>query len=139
MPDIIDLGTVELGTSLSFTCAHPTDITVYEGKLIGRSAYSMVKFIEGDLVPYYREVSKILTDLPPYTELTYLTLEYEQDGQTLTVVRAVEWINAASVKIINPNQSFNIRIYNREQGIDGQKVIDLLQSHGYVAGYPPSN
>lgn len=137
MADIIDLNTLELGTYLSFTCAHPTDLTVYEGKLIGRSTYAMVKFVDGDVVPYHREVAKVLTSIPPYTELIYLILEYEQDGQKLQVVRAIDWINASSIKIINPTQSFDIRVYNREKGIDGQRVIDLLQSHGYISGYVP--
>jgi hypothetical protein len=136
MADLVDLTTLPLGTNVSFTCVHPSDQTVYEGKIIGRGTYSLVRAIEGDLVPYYREVAKTLTSMAPYTELTYLTLEYQQDGQVMNVVRAIEWIAPASVKVINPKQSFNITVYNREKEIDGQTVIDLLQSHGFVAGYP---
>lgn len=137
MPDLVDLNEVPLGTYISFTCNHPTDQTVYEGKLIGKSKYNMVKMIEGDLIPYHREVAKILTSMAPYTELTYVVIEYQQEDQTLTTARAIEWITPSSVKIINPVQSFDIRIYNREQGIDGQQVLDLLTAHGYVSGIVP--
>lgn len=140
MADLVDLTALTMGTYISFNCKHPSDMTVYEGKIIGTGlSYQLAKILEGDLVPYHREVNKIITDLPPYAVLTYLSLEYQQSGQTLQVVRAIEWIEPSSVKLITPDLHFDIRVYNRDVGIDGQLVIDLLSSHGYLSGYLPKS
>lgn len=138
MPDLVDIKKLEIGTYISFTCIHPTDLTIYEGKIISPGlSYQLAKSLEGDLVPYHREVEKVIPDIPPYSTLVYLALEYQQNGQPLQVVRAIDWIEKSSVKIIKPDLSFDVRIYNRDIGIDGQKVLDLLSSHGYISGYPP--
>lgn len=134
---IIDPQSLTVGQYVSFTCKHPTDQQTYEGRIVGITTYDIVKMIEADLIPYYREVAKVIPDLAPYNTLKYLVLQYKQSDEltNLTVVRAVEWIDPASVNILNPDAQFDIRIYNRDRAVDGQQILDLLKAHGYVCGF----
>lgn len=131
---IIDPSTLKIGQYVSFQCRHPTDQQTYEGKIVAISTYDIAKNVEADLIPYYREVAKIVTDLAPYSTLNYLVLQYKQsdDQQPLTVVRAVEWIDPATVNILDPDATFDIRIFNRSKETDLQQILDLLQAHGYL-------
>lgn len=131
---IISPDTLKVGEYVSFTCFHPTDQQVYEGKIVGIASYDIAKNIEADLIPYYREVAKVVTDLAPYSTLKYLVLQYSNGDpdQVLTIVRACDWIDPASVTVIDPDASFDIRIYNRKEDLDAQQVLDLLKSHGYT-------
>lgn len=137
MPETpIDPRDLEIGQYVAFSCYHPTDQLTYEGKITGIVDYSTARQLEADLIPYHREVNKLVADLAPYSTLTYLILEYTQgldeEMKTLRVVRAREWIDPATIIVYTPDTYFDVRIYNLTRKLEGNTVIELLRSHGYV-------
>ncbi len=128
---------LKIGQYVAFSCRHPTDQLTYEGKIVGIVDYSTARQLEADLVPYHREVSKLISTLSSYSTLTYLILEYTQsqdeDFKTLRVVRALDWIDPATIIIFEPTASFDVRIFNRKRATEGNTVVELLRSHGYIA------
>ena len=132
MGTTIDPLTLTRGQYVRFKCYHPTDQQTYEGKIVSISDYSVVKNMEGDLIPYYREVAKQIPGIAPYSTLQYLVLEYEQNANTLRIVRAAEWIVPESIVIYDPTASFDIRVYNLDKDKYGQKILDILKANGYL-------
>lgn len=133
---VISASSLQIGQYVSFTCRHPTDQNTYDGKIVGIVGYDIAKTVEGDLIPYHREVEKVVTNIQPYSTLTYLIIEYSQSNQSgLKLVRAREWIDESSITVYNPDTSFDIRIYNMSRDNYGQVVLDLLKSNGFVCGY----
>lgn len=133
MADLIDPKTLEVGQYVSFSCKHPTDQTTYEGKIVGIMSYDIAKNVEPDLIPYYREVAKVIKTLEPYSTLKYLCLEYNQGGNiALKLVRAIEWIDPATVKILDPDAHVTVKIYNVLKERDGDKILSLLGENGYL-------
>ena len=68
--NVIDPRDLDIGQYVAFGCYHPTDQLTYEGKITGIVDYSTARQIEADLIPYHREVNKLVADLPPYSTLT---------------------------------------------------------------------
>ena len=131
---VYDPNNLNVGQYVCFSCQHPTDQNIYEGKVIGKVTFDIAKTIEADLIPYYREVAKIVTNLPPYETLTYLVIEYSQgENSGLKLARAIEWIDPASLVVSDPDAYFDIRIFYRPPSFTVDETVDLLKSHGFVA------
>ena len=86
------------------------------------------------MIPYYNEVKKVLPSMEPYTELTYIVLNYYQDGKTNEKVFALPWLNPSSIKVLDTNKYFYIKIYDRDT-TEVQEVLDLLTSHEYKCSW----
>lgn len=128
---LVDPNTLAVGQVVTFTCYHPTDLTKYEGTIVGISSFGIVNMLEGDLVPYHQEVLKIVPTLNPIEKLKFVTLEYQQENKTHRVSRALDWINVSSLTILETDQKFDIRIYDRPTS-ETDQVLELLRSHGYL-------
>ena len=131
---LIDPYILKIGQTVSFNCTHPTDIITYSGTIIAISSYAIVSMIEPDLVPYQQEVLKIKPDLLPLDKLTFITLEYTQNGITHKVSRALEWINVSTLKVHESDNKFYICIYD-EKDSEALTITNLLESHGYTCSY----
>ena len=127
---IVQISSLSIGTQVSFKTLHPSDNNLYEGTIVGRGQYSVVKSLM-DILPYYQMVKKAKPDMAPMEELDYFILEYSQEGLATNFVCANDWVNTTSVKIIQLDQYFDIRVYNRPTS-EIDTVLGLLGSHGYV-------
>lgn len=130
MGKTVNPNTLEIGQYVKFSCMHPTDQQTYEGKIVGVGYYDTVKHTEPDLIPYYREVAKVITDLPVITALRYYTIEYTQGGETLRTVRAAEWIDAGSLTLLDPSATFEIRIFNLNKEQHATEILNVLRERG---------
>jgi len=135
---IMNPATIQVGQTVKFTCDHPTDVSTYQGRVIGISNYSIVKMLETDLVPYHAEVAKRRPSIKPITELSFITLEYVQNSLVHRVSRAIEWIQESSVVLLESGHKFDIRIYDRNSS-EATTIIQLLESHGYIASLVESS
>lgn len=130
---IVNPTDLKVGDNVSFTSINPRDSVTWTGEIIALGKYNAVKNIE-DLIPYYNEVKKVLPSMEPYTELTYIVLNYYQDGKTNEKVFALPWLNPSSIKILDTNKYFYIKIYDRDT-TEVQGVLDLLTSHEYKCSW----
>jgi len=135
---IVNPSTLKVGQVVKFTCDHPTDISTYQGTIVGISNYSIVKMLETDLIPYHSEVAKRRPSIKPITELSFITLEYVQNELVHRVSRAMEWIQESSVVVLESGHRFDIRIYDRDSS-EATDIIQLLESHGYIASLVESS
>lgn len=130
---IVNPTDLKVGDNVSFTSINPRDSVTWTGEIIALGKYNAVKNIE-DLIPYYNEVKKVLPSMEPYTELTYIVLNYYQGGKTNEKVFALPWLNPSSIKILDTNKYFYIKIYDRDT-TEVQGVLDLLTSHEYKCSW----
>ena len=128
MPEtILDIKSIEIGTDISFKTINPLDNTLYEGKMIGKGNYDIVKNLY-DILPYYQAVKKNNRTMDPIDKLEYFIIDYTQDGKHAKFVCAYDWVESSTLKIIDLDYYFDIRIYNvGEQEKD--RVIKLLESN----------
>lgn len=129
MASLVDINSLQLNQQISFKTQHMSDNTVYEGIIVGFYTYDVAKTYY-DLVPYYQVVKKSLPNIAPIETLTYFMLQYTQGDKKAIFVCAKEWVLLSSLKIIELNQKFDIRIYNQPE-TEVQTILELLQSHGY--------
>ena len=130
---IVNPTDLKVGDNVSFTSINPRDSVTWTGEIIALGKYNAVKNIE-DLIPYYNEVKKVLPSMEPYTELTYIVLNYYQDDKTNEKVFALPWLNPSSIKVLDTNKYFYIKIYDRDT-TEVQEVLDLLTSHEYKCSW----
>lgn len=130
---IVNPTDLKVGDNVSFTSINPRDSVTWTGEIIAIGKYNAVKNIE-DLIPYYNEVKKVLPSMEPYTELTYIVLNYYQDNKTNEKVFALPWLNLSSIKILDTDKYFYIKIYDRDT-TEVQGVIDLLTAHEYKCSW----
>ena len=126
---LVDKDTLTVGQSVAFKCNHPTDANLYEGMIDGIVNYAVARTLE-DLVPYYSEVAKNIPTMLPIDKLSYIILSITKDGVTTQVARAKEWITDSTLKVIEQDVRFDIRIYGSPVN-EVQTILDLLQTHGY--------
>ena len=112
MPEtILDIKSIEIGTDISFKTINPLDNTLYEGKMIGKGNYDIVKNLY-DILPYYQAVKKNNRTMDPIDKLEYFIIDYTQDGKHAKFVCAYDWVESSTLKIIDLDYYFDIRIYN---------------------------
>lgn len=132
MADIVNVNDIKRGMTISFKLRNQYDTATYICKVAGVVDYTVAK-LHGDILPTYQNVKKVVPDLAPITELTYLVCNREENGTILTnstKIVAIEWMDISSIQIIDVLKHTDIRIFNavgREQAI-----LDILSDHGYI-------
>lgn len=81
---------------------------------------------------------KVLPDLKPIEKLVFLVISSYQDNKTLKFARALDYIDPSSIIIIEQDQKFDIRVYNRAQS-EAATVVQLLEANGYVCSLVKTN
>ena len=127
---IVNLDTLEVGDVISFRSVNQLDNVLWQGTITGICSYDIVQNLREDLLPYYREVKKVIHDMAPVEQLTYFTLKYRQGEKTGRLVMAKDWIEPTSVQKIVINNHFDIRIYDLDS-TQAQTILDLLTSNNF--------
>lgn len=127
---IVNLDTLEVGDTISFRSVNQLDNVLWQGTITGICSYDIVQNLREDLLPYYREVKKVVHTMAPVEQLTYFTLKYKQGDKTGRLVMAKDWIEPTSVQKIVINNYFDIRIYDLDAA-QAQTILDLLTSNNF--------
>ncbi len=128
---VIDPSTLTIGQTVQFKSISDHDNVVWTGTILGICCYAAVVLTE-DVVPYYKEVAKSYPELPQLDGLTFLQLSVSENGeQSRTRYFAREWIDTSTLKIVEDNTSFDIRVYDLDSA-QSETILELLRSHGYT-------
>ena len=129
---IVDLDTLVVGDTISFTSVNPTDNVLWQGTIEGICGYSVVQNMRTDLLPYYRAVKKILHEMSLIENLTYFVIRYKQGDKIGQLIMAKDWIEPTSVQKIEIDKMFDVRIYDLSSD-QAQEVINLLKANNFKA------
>ncbi len=127
---IVELDSLQVGDTITFRSVNPLDNVLWQGTITGICSYDIVQNLRGDLLPYYREVKKIIHTMLPVDQLTYFTLKYTQGDKSGILVMAKDWIEPSSVQKIVINNYFDIRIYDLDEA-QAQTILDLLTANNF--------
>lgn len=125
---IIDLNTLAVGDTISFSSINPNDNVLWQGTIIGICGWAVVEHMQSDLLPYYRAVKKVLPEMDILDNLKFFVIRYSQGEKSGKLVMAQDWIEPSSVQKIDINQIFDIRIYDLPKD-QIQTILDLLKSN----------
>lgn len=129
---IINLNTLAVGDTIAFRSANPLDNVQWQATITGICSYDVVQNLREDMLPYYREVKKVIPTMNPIDQLTYFAMKYFQDGKVARLVMAMDWIEPSSVQKIELNSYFDIRIYDLSDD-HAQIILDLLAANNFKA------
>lgn len=122
---------VPIGSMVRFRTVSPHDNVVWVGRLDGRCTYDIARTIY-DVDPMYMDVKKVKTSMEAKKVLTYLIFTIAENGSVPTKrVFAEEWIDPATVELVEENSYVDFRVYD----IDSSKIDDLrtaIAAMGYV-------
>ena len=132
MSSIVDPNTLTVGQTIRFKSISVHDNVYWSGTICGRVTYDIARAIE-DVDTYYLDVKKHNPDLASKESLTYLVLRVkENDTQVVTRVFAVEWMDLATLEIVDTDASVTIKVYDVTDAI-AKEILGAIQDMGYKA------
>ena len=132
MSAIVDPNTLTIGQTIRFKSISVHDNVYWSGTICGRVTYDIARAIE-DVDTYYLDVKKHNPDLASKESLTYLVLRVkENDTQVVTRVFAVEWMDLATLEIVDTDASVTIKVYDVTDAI-AKEILGAIQDMGYKA------
>ena len=132
MSAIVDPNTLTVGQSIRFKSISVHDNVYWSGTICGRVTYDIARAIE-DVDTYYLDVKKHNPDLASKESLTYLVLRVkENDTHVVTRVFAVEWMDLATLEIVDTDASVTIKVYDVTDAI-AKEILGAIQDMGYKA------
>lgn len=132
MSAIVDPNTLTVGQTIRFKSISVHDNVYWNGTICGRVTYDIARAIE-DVDTYYLDVKKHNPDLASKESLTYLVLRVkENDTHLVTRVFAVEWMDLATLEIVDTDASVTIKVYDVTDAI-AKEILGAIQDMGYKA------
>lgn len=132
MSAIVDPNTLTVGQTIRFKSISVHDNVYWSGTICGRVTYDIARAIE-DVDTYYLDVKKHNPDLASKESLTYLVLRVkENDTHVVTRVFAVEWMDLATLEIVDTDASVNIKVYDVTDAV-AKEILGAIQDMGYKA------
>lgn len=132
MSAIVDPNTLTVGQTIRFKSISVHDNVYWSGTICGRVTYDIARAIE-DVDTYYLDVKKHNPDLASKESLTYLVLRIkENDTHVVTRVFAVEWMDLATLEIVDTDASVTIKVYDVTDAI-AKEILGTIQDMGYKA------
>ena len=132
MSSIVDPNTLTVGQTIRFKSISVHDNVYWSGTICGRVTYDIARAIE-DVDTYYLDVKKHNPDLASKESLTYLVLRVkESDTHVVTRVFAVEWMDLATLEIVDTDASVTIKVYDVTDAI-AKEILGAIQDMGYKA------
>lgn len=132
MSAIVDPNTLTVGQTIRFKSISVHDNVYWSGTICGRVTYDIARAIE-DVDTYYLDVKKHNPDLASKESLTYLVLRVkENDTHVVTRVFAVEWMDLATLEIVDTDASVTIKVYDVTDAI-AKEILGAIQDMGYKA------
>lgn len=132
MSAIVDPNTLTVGQTIRFKSISVHDNVYWNGTICGRVTYDIARAIE-DVDTYYLDVKKHNPDLASKESLTYLVLRVkENDTHVVTRVFAVEWMDLATLEIVDTDASVTIKVYDVTDAI-AKEILGAIQDMGYKA------
>lgn len=132
MSAIVDPNTLTVGQTIRFKSISVHDNVYWSGTICGRVTYDIARAIE-DVDTYYLDVKKHNPDLASKESLTYLVLRVkENDTHLVTRVFAVEWMDLATLEIVDTDASVNIKVYDVTDAV-AKEILGAIQDMGYKA------
>ena len=132
MSAIVDPNTLTVGKTIRFKSISVHDNVYWSGTICGRVTYDIARAIE-DVDTYYLDVKKHNPDLASKESLTYLVLRVnENNTQVVTRVFAVEWMDLATLEIVDTDASVTIKVYDVTDAI-AKEILGAIQDMGYKA------
>lgn len=132
MSAIVDPNTLTVGQTIRFKSISVHDNVYWSGTICGRVTYDIARAIE-DVDTYYLDVKKHNPDLASKESLTYLVLRVkENDTHLVTRVFAVEWMDLATLEIVDTDASVTIKVYDVTDAI-AKEILGAIQDMGYKA------
>ena len=132
MSAIVDPNTLAIGQTIRFKSISVHDNVYWSGTICGRVTYDIARAIE-DVDTYYLDVKKHNPDLASKESLTYLVLRVKENNtQVVTRVFAVEWMDLATLEIVDTDASVTIKVYDVTDSI-AKEILGTIQAMGYNA------
>ena len=132
MSAIVDPNTLTVGQTIRFKSISVHDNVYWSGTICGRVTYDIARAIE-DVDTYYLDVKKHNPDLASKESLTYLVLRVKENNtQVVTRVFAVEWMDLATLEIVDTDASVTIKVYDVTDSI-AKEILGTIQAMGYNA------
>lgn len=132
MSAIVDPNTLTVGQTIRFKSISVHDNVYWSGTICGRVTYDIARAIE-DVDTYYLDVKKHNPDLASKESLSYLVLRVkENDTHVVTRVFAVEWMDLATLEIVDTDASVNIKVYDVTDAV-AKEILGAIQDMGYKA------
>ena len=132
MSAIVDPNTLTVGQTIRFKSISVHDNVYWTGTISGKVTYDIARAIE-DVDTYYLDVKKHNPDLASKESLTYLVLRVkENDTHVVTRVFAVEWMDLATLEIVDTDASVTIKVYDVTDAI-AKEILGAIQDMGYKA------
>lgn len=132
MSAIVDPNILTVGQTIRFKSISVHDNVYWNGTICGRVTYDIARAIE-DVDTYYLDVKKHNPDLASKESLTYLVLRVkENDTHVVTRVFAVEWMDLATLEIVDTDASVTIKVYDVTDAI-AKEILGAIQDMGYKA------
>lgn len=132
MSAIVDPNTLTVGQTIRFKSISVHDNVYWSGTICGRVTYDIARAIE-DVDTYYLDVKKHNPDLASKESLTYLVLRVkENDTHVVTRVFAVEWMDLATLEIVDTDASVTIKVYDVTDSV-AKEILGAIQDMGYKA------
>ena len=127
---IVEPGSIVIKQDIKFKSLSDHDTVAWEGTVAGFLTYDTAKTME-DILPYYREAKKSITDLPPIEELTFFILTLDENtAVTKSRVFALEYIDPSTLRIQDVYSDLYFKVYATPAS-EVPTIITLLKSHGY--------
>lgn len=127
---IVDPSSIVIKQDIKFKSLSDHDTVAWEGTVAGFLNYDAAKTME-DILPYYREAKKAITDLPPIEELTFFILKLDENTAiTKYRVFALEYIDPSTLRIQDVHSDLYFKVYATPES-EVPTIITLLKAHGY--------
>ena len=132
MSAVVDPSTLTIGQTIRFKSISVHDNVYWNGTIVGKVTYEIARAIE-DIDTYYLDVKKYNADLAAKESLTYLVLQVkENETNVVTRVFAVEWMDLATLEVVDVDSSTTIKIYDVTDSI-AKEILGTIQAMGYSA------
>ena len=132
MSAIVDPNTLTVGQTIRFKSISVHDNVYWSGTICGRVTYDIARAIE-DCDSESLDVRMHNADLVSIEYFTYLVLRVkENDTHVVTRVFAVEWMDLATLEIVDTDASVTIKVYDVTDAI-AKEILGAIQDMGYKA------
>lgn len=129
---IVDPTTLQRGQVIRFKSIAVHDNVYWTGKITGIVNYELARTI-ADVDTYYLDVKKYNSSIKAKESLTYLVLQVAENETTSTTrVFAIEWIDTASLTIVDENTTTTIVVYDISDNT-AKELLKTIQGMGYTA------
>lgn len=129
---VITTDQIQINDIIRFKTLSPHDNVLWSGEVLSLCDYEVASLFGQDIVAYYQDISKYVSDLPSKESLNYFVLKVAKtDAISERHVFALEWIDISTLERIDEHTYTDFRVYD----ISSDKIADVkgaINSLGYV-------